>query len=589
MWYNKYNWVKLDRELYQIENNLSVLPEDVLEGTLKDTRFSNLPLTLDFYTWNKEVEKSRQWERHNQSFECNCDDCLAEGNHGEPVPFELMYVLRFPSVRLGLSKAEWIDNFLRLSGLGPIQGLNSRWSSKPYIAAQNPTAPLAQSFFSIVNRGSFSSCLNYPNGFLESLYSFDVRDYGAESLHRLPFVSLNSPTGFYSYWPKVVRWKEGDWEEYEFFKGEEKYAESFWGDAGSGVLVVARDTQRILLGLRSEDVNEPNTWGNFGGAIGVTDEGEPEEALPPDENALKEMAEEIGYTGAIEMIPSFTYRSPEFTYYNFIGVVEREDDISLDNFNWEISELRWFTVEEVKALSNLHFGVSELMRQETLVNRGAEQILELPTTQEGLSTLMAKLIPALNLPKHDDRRTMEIIEQMEDLNSRVRNLLPIHQNFTLMQERDIRSGYAWFFEPGLFLEFGPFFNHEDEHQRLLMNNLEPSLGTFTEQLANPKLLDGWGKQTTVGVDLISIPPDFNANHWMGDFPCYYYGARLRRKYDNAEQVQGQKGELFINEIGERLDENEQWGARYYKLTLETLNALIQNKNISLNFPKGGLI
>ena len=155
-----------------------------------------------------------------------------------------------------------------------------------------------------------------------------------------------------------------------------KYAESFWGNAGSGVLLVARDTQRILLGLRSEDVNEPNTWGNFGGAIGVTDWGEPEEALPPEENALKEMAEEIGYTGAIEMMPSFTYRSPEFTYYNFIGIVEQESDVPLNQFNWEVSELQWFTLAEIMALPNLHFGVSALMSQEEMITFNAPGIAD---------------------------------------------------------------------------------------------------------------------------------------------------------------------------------------------------------------------
>ena len=84
------------------------------------------------------------------------------------------------------------------------------------------------------------------------------------------------------------------------------------------------------------------------------------------------MAEEIGYIGAIEMIPSFTYRSPEFTYYNFIGVVDRESDVPLNRFNWEVSELRWFTLDEVMSLSNLHFGVSALMRQEELVTLTAE-------------------------------------------------------------------------------------------------------------------------------------------------------------------------------------------------------------------------
>ena len=220
----------------------------------------------------------------------------------------------------------------------------------------------------------------------------DVKTYVAEEIDTL-HESLNYPRGFYSKRDNFNRFLHG-WNEWykknmlddfswnpneymaETFESETvtKYSESFWGDAGSGVLVVARDTQRILLGLRSEDVNEPNTWGNFGGAIGVTDFGEPEEALPPEENALKEMAEEIGYTGAIEMIPSFTYRSPEFTYYNFIGVVDRESDVPLNQFNWEVSELRWFTLDEVMALSNLHFGVSALMRQEELVTLTAESV-----------------------------------------------------------------------------------------------------------------------------------------------------------------------------------------------------------------------
>ena len=210
----------------------------------------------------------------------------------------------------------------------------------------------------------------------------DVKTYVAEEINTL-HESLNYPRGFYSKRDNFKRFLHewNDWyrnmlDDFSWnpneYMAETKYAESFWGDAGSGVLVVARDTQRILLGLRSEDVNEPNTWGNFGGAIGVTDWGEPEEALPPEENALKEMAEEIGYTGAIEMIPSFTYRSPEFTYYNFIGLVDRESDVPLNQFNWEVSELQWFTLDEVMALPNLHFGVSALLRQEELVTLTAE-------------------------------------------------------------------------------------------------------------------------------------------------------------------------------------------------------------------------
>lgn len=39
----------------------------------------------------------------------------------------------------------------------------------------------------------------------------------------------------------------------------------FWGNAGAGVILFAKDTGRVLLALRSPYVNEPNTWGTIGG------------------------------------------------------------------------------------------------------------------------------------------------------------------------------------------------------------------------------------------------------------------------------------------------------------------------------------
>ena len=135
----------------------------------------------------------------------------------------------------------------------------------------------------------------------------------------------------------------------------------FWGNEGSGILVVAADTKRILLGLRSKDVNEPFTWGNFGGAIGIDDYGNKEAALSPLKNALKEMKEEIGYSGKITPYKSYTFKSESFIYHNFIGVVPKEAMVKLDQFNWEVSELKWFTMEEIKQLPNLHFGLRSLL------------------------------------------------------------------------------------------------------------------------------------------------------------------------------------------------------------------------------------
>ena len=34
--------------------------------------------------------------------------------------------------------------------------------------------------------------------------------------------------------------------------------------------------------------------------------------------------------------------------------------VNTDKFNWEVSELRWFTIEEIIA-TNLHFGLKSLL------------------------------------------------------------------------------------------------------------------------------------------------------------------------------------------------------------------------------------
>jgi len=44
----------------------------------------------------------------------------------------------------------------------------------------------------------------------------------------------------------------------------------YHGNKGAGVFVFCSKTKRFLLGLRSEGVDEPNTWGIFGGALDET-------------------------------------------------------------------------------------------------------------------------------------------------------------------------------------------------------------------------------------------------------------------------------------------------------------------------------
>lgn len=124
----------------------------------------------------------------------------------------------------------------------------------------------------------------------------------------------------------------------------------FWGKAGAGCVVVSRSTGRILIGLRSQAVMEPGTWGTFGGAM--------DRGLTPELMALKELRQETGFTGAVELIPLYVFEAPagSFRYFNFAAVVDDEFEPEL---NWEHSDAKWF---ELDCLPNgLHFGLQKVV------------------------------------------------------------------------------------------------------------------------------------------------------------------------------------------------------------------------------------
>lgn len=134
-----------------------------------------------------------------------------------------------------------------------------------------------------------------------------------------------------------------------------KSGEPFWGDIGAGVLPICTTTGRVLLGLRSDYVNEPGTWGGFGGKID-----DREEAKNPVKAAEREFHEEAGNRQSVKMIPAYVFRSRGggFRFHNFIGLVNREFE-PIDNI--EVEETRWFTLEEMLDLEPKHFGLQELL------------------------------------------------------------------------------------------------------------------------------------------------------------------------------------------------------------------------------------
>jgi 8-oxo-dGTP pyrophosphatase MutT (NUDIX family) len=99
----------------------------------------------------------------------------------------------------------------------------------------------------------------------------------------------------------------------------------------AGCIIVAQDTGRFCLALRSAWVQAPGTWGTIGGDIEDT------ESAP--DAVRRELSEETGYQGKLLLVPLWVFRKQWFTYYNYLAVVPQEFDPSP---NWETEKFGWF-------------------------------------------------------------------------------------------------------------------------------------------------------------------------------------------------------------------------------------------------------
>lgn len=130
----------------------------------------------------------------------------------------------------------------------------------------------------------------------------------------------------------------------------------FFGKQGAGCIVMAEESGRVLLALRSQQVLEPGTWGNWGGAV--------PEGVAPRAHALKELYEETGYQGPITNVQQMhVFEKGTFRYTNFLVVVPNEFEPSL---NWEADDYQWCTLEEWP--QPLHYGLKALFEDEASVS-----------------------------------------------------------------------------------------------------------------------------------------------------------------------------------------------------------------------------
>lgn len=124
----------------------------------------------------------------------------------------------------------------------------------------------------------------------------------------------------------------------------------FFGRQAAGAVIVAADTGRVLLMLRSEEVLESGTWGNCGGAHHAEEE--------PSAAARREIREETGWAGHdadLAVVPAYEFRSGGFVYRNFVAVVPEEFEPIL---GWEADEHRW--CDPAMLPEPLHFGMVAL-------------------------------------------------------------------------------------------------------------------------------------------------------------------------------------------------------------------------------------
>ena len=146
------------------------------------------------------------------------------------------------------------------------------------------------------------------------------------------------------------KYNAGDGEYAEF---DNDNGESFWGNLAAGVLPYCEKTQRVLLNYRSEYVNEPHTWGIWGGKL------DGDEDIK--DAVIREFYEESNFNDDIKLIDAFIFKSGGgFEYYNFIGIIENEFTPELD---WESENFKWVTIEELYEQDNLHFGLETLLKE----------------------------------------------------------------------------------------------------------------------------------------------------------------------------------------------------------------------------------
>lgn len=135
-----------------------------------------------------------------------------------------------------------------------------------------------------------------------------------------------------------------------FRENEEEPAKEYWGEKAAGCIFIAKDTGRILLAHRSDNVDfEPHTWGTWGGKIDGDE--------TPAQAVGREVDEETGLDTPFKISPLYIYKDGSFIYHNYLVIVPFEFTPKL---NWENDGSKW--IEYGQWPHPLHFGMEALIQ-----------------------------------------------------------------------------------------------------------------------------------------------------------------------------------------------------------------------------------